>query len=152
MDHLAVIGSEALGILAALFLLQLARRRRSGAPPGATPDHPHPDTPKKRKRLSLEELRFLAQRAGFGADAPYAAALAMRESGGDPGAVNDTRGRTDLPPGVTNELSVGLWQINVLASPQYGVEWLKVPENNAKAAHDLYSKFGFRPWRLPGEA
>jgi hypothetical protein len=104
----------------------------------------------KRKRLSLADLRQLALDAGFaGDDATTAAGLAMRESGGDPSVVHDTRGRTDLPAGTTNEYSIGLWQINVLSSPQYQAGWLKDPRNNAKAAHDLFLRAGWQPWRLP---
>lgn len=106
-------------------------------------------TTKRKTRLSLAELRGLALAAGFGENAEQAAAIAMRESGGDPNVVNDTRGRTDLPKGTTNEYSVGLWQVNVLSSPQYKPDWLKEPRNNARAAHDLFLRAGWTPWRLP---
>lgn len=100
------------------------------------------------RRLSLAELRALASWAGWsGDDADHAAAIAMRESGGDPSAVNDTRGRAH-PPGVVDELSVGLWQINTLAHA-LPVEWLKNPQNNARTAFGLWSKSGWTPWRLP---
>jgi hypothetical protein len=101
------------------------------------------------KRLSYDELVKLARDAGWDDDdAEHAAQLAMRESGGDPTAVNDTRGKPH-PKGVTDELSVGLWQINTLSSPQWSVEWLKDPKHNAKAAHELFVKNGWKPWRLP---
>lgn len=54
--------------------------------------------------------------------------IMLHESGGNPGAVNDTRGRTNLPPGIQPEYSVGLFQINVAA---------KFP--NDKAAQDVFA-------------
>ena len=107
-------------------------------------------TKKRPAALSRAELRDLATRAGFtGDDIEHAVSIAIRESGGHPDAVNDTRGRTDLPKGTTNEYSIGLWQINTLSSPQWKDTWLKVPRNNAKAAYELFRKNGWRPWRLP---
>jgi hypothetical protein len=105
--------------------------------------------PRAGKRLTYDELFKLARDAGWDEDdAAHAAQLAMRESGGDPRAVNDTRGKVH-PAGVTDELSVGLWQINTLSSPQWSVEWLKAPKHNASAAYDLFRKNGSKPWRLP---
>jgi hypothetical protein len=71
----------------------------------------------------------------------------MKESGGDPRAVNDTRGQHH-PEGFTDELSVGLWQINTLAHPKWSVEWLKDPKNNATAAFELFKANGWKPWPL----
>jgi hypothetical protein len=106
----------------------------------------HP--PSCKRRLSLAELRALAASAGFvGADADRAASIAMRESGGDPCAINDTRGKTH-PPGITDELSIGLWQINTLSSPQWSVGWLKDPTHNAAAAYQLFRRNGWAPWKL----
>ena len=84
-------------------------------------------------RLTIEQIRALAVQTGF--PDPYtAAAVAMAESKGDPAAVNDTRGRTDLPAGTQAEYSVGLWQVNVLAHPDYDAAKLADPATNASAA------------------
>jgi Lysozyme like domain len=99
----------------------------------------------RKKRLSRDELEELARRAGFD-DPVFAASIALRESGGDPSAVNDTRGRTDLPPGTTNEHSIGLWQINLLAWPQYTKDELLDPEKNARAAREIQRRQGWAPW------
>lgn len=84
-------------------------------------------------KYSLEQLQALAAQTGF-PDPVLAAAVAMAESGGNTEAVNDTRGRTDLPAGTRPEHSIGLWQINTLSSPQYDVRSLFDPNYNAKAA------------------
>jgi hypothetical protein len=106
---------------------------------------------RSRQRLTPAELRSLALWSGWqGADADKASAIAMRESGGDPRAVNDTRGKAH-PPGISDELSIGLWQINVLSSPQYGVEWLKDPRHNATAAFSLFQNSGWAPWKLTAD-
>lgn len=99
------------------------------------------------KRLSLAELRDLARSVGFAENSDHAASIAMRESGGDPRALNDTRGKAH-PPGIIDELSIGLWQINVLAHPQWSVEWLKDPKHNATAAFELFQANGWKPWKL----
>lgn len=71
--------------------------------------------------LSETELRALATAHGL-ADVDKAVHIALRESGGDAGVVLDTRGMTrdelfdywhlQAQP----ELSVGLWQVNLLAN------------------------------------
>ena len=67
----------------------------------------------------------------------------MQESGGDPAVVVDTRGMTPdqlrayWHKAAGPELSIGLWQINVLASPQFDPELLKDPDMNATAAFTL---------------
>ena len=93
-----------------------------------------------RRKLSRGELVKLARDTGF-PDADFAAGIAMRESGGDPMALDDTRGRTDLPRGTQPELSVGLWQINLLAHPQFTQEDMTDPKKNARAAFEI-SKHG----------
>jgi hypothetical protein len=100
----------------------------------------------RRRRLTREELEALARDVGF-PDPAHAADIAMRESGGDPNAIHDTRGRTDLPLGTTQEHSIGLWQINVLAHPNYSAGDLLEARRNAEAAFDL-SKRGtdWTPW------
>ena len=45
------------------------------------------------------------------------------------------------------ERSVGLFQINMLAHKEYTEEWLKIPENNNKAAIKIYNEGkGWREW------
>jgi hypothetical protein len=92
--------------------------------------------PAPRKRLTRAELEQLARDVGF-PDPVFAATIAMRESGGDPNAINDTRGRTDLPPGTTNEHSIGLWQINLLAHPKFSPGDMLDPRRNAEAAFEI---------------
>jgi hypothetical protein len=91
-------------------------------------------------RLTKAQLVDLALDAGF-PDPNLAAAVAMAESGGDPGAIG-------LGP---KERSIGLWQINTLVhkpplvSDEAG---LKVPKINAHAAYAIYVKAGrsWKPW------
>jgi hypothetical protein len=84
-----------------------------------------------RRKLSRGELVKLARDVGF-PDADFAATIAMRESGGDPMAANDN------PP---RERSFGLWQINLLAHPQFSRENMLNPRRNAEAAFAI-SKHG----------
>lgn len=81
-----------------------------------------------------------AYQAGFrGEDLINAAAIAMAESGGNPGAINDSG----------QDRSVGLFQINQLAhGDRYGTrEELMDPYKNAAAAYSLWgSSGGFSPW------
>ncbi len=86
------------------------------------------------KRLSLAELRALAAGVGL-PDPDLAAAIAMAESGGNPGAVGD------------NGSSFGLWQIHTPAHPEYTAASLMTPGFNALAAKAI-SKNGvdWSPW------
>lgn len=122
-------------ILAAVVVLGAMLPSASSAPTGP-----------KTKRLTRDELEALARDVGF-PDPSHAATIALRESGGDPRAVNDTRGRTDLPKGTTNEHSCGLWQINILAHRKYTCDELLDPKRNAEAAFEI-SKRGtdWSPW------
>lgn len=92
------------------------------------------------KQLSRPVLLDLATRAGF-PDPQVAVAIALAESGGFPGSIADT----------PREYSIGLWQINVKAHPQYDNlqwrAWLLDPGYNAQAAFKI-SKEGtdWRPW------
>lgn len=83
------------------------------------------------------ELIYLASQAGFGSDSSTAAAIALAESGGKRTAVGDVNlGR-----------SIGLWQINLRAHPEYTEGDLYNPQNNANAAFQIYSDAGgFSPW------
>jgi Lysozyme like domain len=88
-------------------------------------------------RLSLDELRALAQQTGF-PDPGLAAAVAMAESGGYVGIVGD----------LDKGKSVGLWQINLPAHPSYDPAKLaSSPAYNAQAAYEI-SKHGtdWSPW------
>jgi hypothetical protein len=82
------------------------------------------------------QLGRLAADAGFrGDDILVAAAVALAESGGDPGAVGDGGD------------SIGLWQINRPAHPTIGtVAELKDPAYNARAAHQVWTAEGWRAW------
>lgn len=95
--------------------------------------------------LSLEQLRELAIAHGF-PDADTAAAVAMAESGGDPNAHGDK----------TLGNSLGLWQVNLRAHPEYqgddptgdlGTNALFDPDANADAALAISSHgTNWRPW------
>lgn len=103
---------------------------------------------KSRSRLSSGQLIDLAREVGF-PDPEFAAAIAIRESGGDPSKINDTRGRTNLPKGHKQEFSIGLWQINTLVHKKWTVSQLLNPETNARATLEI-SKNGtdWGPWLL----
>ena len=88
---------------------------------------------------SVSDIAGYARKAGFsGADLAIAVAIAYAESGGKSDAIGD------LDLGV----SVGLWQINLRAHPQYTREELLDPQANANAAFDIYQAAGgsFSPW------
>jgi Lysozyme like domain len=102
---------------------------------GHSSDLPRPD---RMLQARLDRLRQHASSAGFQGDAlRLAIAVGMAESGGIPTKV------TTSP----REHSVGLWQINIKAHPQYTEQWLLDPTNNARAAYEL-SKAGtdWHPW------
>jgi hypothetical protein len=88
------------------------------------------------RQLTRAAVLQLATQAGF-PDPKLASAIAFAESGGVPGAITSS----------SRELSIGLWQINTRAHPQYPVEWLKDPLNNARAAYAI-SRGGsnWKPW------
>lgn len=115
---------------------------------GQQHDAPSPPSQKPKRRLSRAELEALAKDVGF-PDPAFAATIALRESGGDPNAILDTRGKSkaELPPGTTNEHSIGLWQINVLAWPKYSVADLLDPRRNAEAAFEISERgTNWKPW------
>lgn len=85
----------------------------------------------------LEALWVLA--GGSQATADVAAAVAQAESGGNPSAILNTAyprlpGYRPPSSGAQPEYSVGLWQVNELAHPQYATPFLLVPRSNAVAA------------------
>ena len=78
-----------------------------------------------------------ARTAGFsGTNLSIAVAIAYAESAGDPDAVGD------------NGDSIGLWQINLPAHPEYAGANLHDPQTNANAAFAIYQQAGnsFSPW------
>lgn len=90
-------------------------------------------------QLTQSQIQSVASNAGFaGDDLLTAAAIAMAESSGNSEAVGD--------PNLG--ISVGLWQINLKAHPEYGPEAaLYDPQTNANAAYEIYSAAGgFTPW------
>lgn len=92
-------------------------------------------------KLSAAGLAQLAANAGFqGNDLVTAVAIALAESGGNPGVVGDQ----NITPGG----SVGLWQINLHYHPEYTAQELVDPQTNADAAFAIYSAAGnsFTPW------
>lgn len=69
---------------------------------------------------------------------PTAAAVCMAESGGRADAQNCSTGR---------ECSLGLWQINVWAHPQYDPDrLLSDPDYNARAAREIWDRQGWQAW------
>jgi Lysozyme like domain len=87
-------------------------------------------------QMTRQALVELVKRAGF-TDVDTAVAIILAESGGVPNArVRSSR-----------EDSVGLFQINIRAHPQYTAERMADPEQNALAAQQI-SKFGtdWSPW------
>jgi len=84
------------------------------------------------KTLTKAQLRTLARDTGF-PDPGLAAAIALAESGGYPGAIGD------------NGNSIGLWQIHMPSHPQYSKAELRDPKLNARAAFSI-SKAG-STWR-----
>jgi hypothetical protein len=91
-------------------------------------------------RLSIQDLKTLAENIGFGADSSVAAAIAMAESSGDPNAYGDA----------TQGGSYGLWQINAKYHPEFGPDFTALydPHANANAAYLVYKQAGysFQPW------
>jgi len=89
--------------------------------------------------LTKAEIQVLAQNAGFsGSDIDTASAIALAESSGAPGAIGD----------ITRGVSVGLWQINVLAHPEWQESELLDPATNARAAFSVFCQANrsFSPW------
>ena len=100
--------------------------------------------------LGVGKLVGLARQAGFkGQDAATMAAIAMAESRGRTGALNNNPR--------TGDLSYGLWQINMLGGmgPQrrraFGInsnEALFDPATNANAARRVFQSQGFGAWSV----
>ena len=113
---------------------------------GATSGGPNP-APSKGK-YSYSQLMGLAQGAGFSASqARIMAAIALAESSGNPGSLNNNAR--------TGDLSYGLWQINMLGSmgpgrrKEFGIgsnNALLNAGTNAHAAFDVFKDQGFNAW------
>jgi hypothetical protein len=91
--------------------------------------------------LTPAQIAAYAANAGFsGASLQTAVAIALAESSGNPMVIGDTH----LTPGG----SVGLWQINLAAHPEYAGANLLDPQANADAAFAVYQAAGgkFTPW------
>jgi hypothetical protein len=88
--------------------------------------------------LTYAQILTLAQNAGFGDDAPTAAAIAMAESSG----------RTAIEGDVALGGSIGLWQIYTKVHTQWTPQQLTDPATNAGAAFSIYQAAGdsFIPW------
>jgi hypothetical protein len=87
--------------------------------------------------MTASDLTTLAMNAGFSpGDAAIAAAVAMAESRGNPAAVGDQGN------------SIGLWQINLPAHPEFRSWNLRDPQTNANAAFSVWQQAGgsFSPW------
>lgn len=95
--------------------------------------------------MSATEIQKLAYDAGFRGDAlRWAVAVALAESGGNPGAYNP-----EIAAGTTpGSGSRGLWQIYGAAHPQYNSSLAFDPVVNARAAFQVYREAGnrFTPW------
>lgn len=102
--------------------------------------------------LSPAQIAGVADAAGFPPSAlPTAVAIAMAESGGNINALDNTSnpsapGYHAPGAGDSPEFSEGLFQINVLANPEFANENLANPITDAQAAEQLYQSDGFSPW------
>ncbi|TXH51787.1 MAG: hypothetical protein E6Q97_17690, partial [Desulfurellales bacterium] len=74
---------------------------------------------------------------------PTMVAIGWAESSGNNRAINPGVGAGGKK---TKEYSVGPWQVNTLAHPQYDKNQLTDWDYNAKAALDIYKKQGLRAW------
>lgn len=101
-------------------------------------------------RLSVGSIKALAKAAGFSdRDASIMAAIAMAESSGNSGALNNNPR--------TGDLSYGLWQVNMIGRMgperrrQFGIgsnEALYDPATNAMAARRVFESQGFGAWSV----
>ena len=92
--------------------------------------------------MRLDEIYTLCLRHGFTPDAAATmAAIALAESGGNPAAEC-----VNCVPGV-KETSIGLYQINMDAWPQYGRPCLHDPDCSTIAAYTIsLNGSNFTPW------
>jgi hypothetical protein len=99
------------------------------------------------------QLEGLWDAAGGDATAAeVAAAIAQAESSGDSAAINNTAypdqpGYTEPAEGEPPAFAVGLWQINILAHPEYTEAEMLDPDQNAAAAVAISDDgTDFSPW------
>lgn len=86
--------------------------------------------------LSMGEMESLALEAGLsGADVPIAGAVGMAESHGNPTVHNP------ILPDV-----VGVWQINTRAHPEFSVQAMTDPAQNAAAMVKIKRASGWQAW------
>lgn len=84
--------------------------------------------------LTMAQMISYARAAGWtGNDAIIAGAVGMAESSGNTHAINY------IP-------CVGVWQVNVKAHPQYTIEAMYDPAQNAKAAYAIWQSQGWAAW------
>lgn len=89
--------------------------------------------------LTYDQISDYASAAGFGSDVlDTMTAIALAESSGNPSAVGDL----NITPGG----SIGLWQINLKAHPEYTQDELFDPQTNANAAFAVYQSQGLGAW------
>lgn len=95
--------------------------------------------------LDYPTLQQLASNAGFsGSDVNVAAAIALAETGGNPGDYNpETQAKGGTPAG---QGSYGLWQIYLRDHPQFNGQNLYDPQTNANAAYQVFLQQGFSAW------
>ena len=115
---------------------------------GTDPEVPSGSVPSG--SLGTEKLVSLAKSAGFNdEDSATMAAIAMAESGGVSSKINDNP--------KTNDLSYGLWQINMIDKlgperrKQFGInsnEQLLDPATNINAAKKVKKRQGFSAWSV----
>src|SRR5690242_19203494 len=65
------------------------------------------------------------------------AAIGMAESSGRTNALNNRPG---------HEYSVGIWQVNLFAHPEYTAARMQDPLENARAALAIYRREGLQAW------
>lgn len=126
--------------------------KQAAAKPQPTPSGGQPATI-PRGTLDHSELETVWLIAGgVETEQDVAAAVAQAESGGDPTSIDNTA-HPDRPhyhrpgPGAQPEYSIGLWQINMLAHPQYTERELLTPLGNARAAVQVSSDGrDWHPW------
>jgi hypothetical protein len=87
--------------------------------------------------LNASQIAEAARAGGFSeAQIPIAVAVALAESGG----------RTDARLTSSVEDSIGLWQINTKAHPQFDKVRLTEAVYNAQAAHSVWAGSGWGAW------
>lgn len=101
-------------------------------------------------KLAFAEIQRVASNAGFtGEDLQTAVAIALAESGGDPGEYDaETEFFREHSINAIGRGSCGLWQIFRFEHPEFDGWNLDDPQVNAYAASIVYHRAGkmFTPW------